>query len=84
MGLGELYAAQAASEMADISYSLEEVGNTAGSAGVRAHLDAQFRSRMARDANSWRTALYEGLRDSEWFCVEGYRMIRAQRIDSPL
>lgn len=76
MGLGPLYAAQAASEMADISYALEEVGGAAGPAGVRAHLDAQFRSRYARDRNSWKTALYEGLRDSEWFCAEGYRHIR--------
>lgn len=80
MGLGELYAAQAASEMADISYSLEEVGAVAGPGGVRAHLDAQFRSRCARDANSWKTALYEGLRDSDWFCAEGYRLIRNPRV----
>ncbi len=77
MGLGELYAAQAASELADISYSLEEVGNAAGSGGVRDHLNVQFRSRCARDTNSWKTALYEGLRDSDWFCVEGYRLIRS-------
>ena len=78
MGLGELYAAQAASELADISYSLEEVGSASGLVGVRAHLDTQFRSRFARDANSWKTALYEGLRDSEWFCVEGYRLIQVR------
>lgn len=76
MGLGPLYAAQAASEMADISYALAEVGDAAGAAGVRAHLDVQFRSRYARDRNSWKTALYEGLRDSAWFCAGGYRLIR--------
>ncbi|SFQ64503.1 HNH endonuclease [Pseudomonas sp. NFPP07] len=79
MGLGELYAAQAASEMADISYSLEDVGVSTGPVGVRQHLDGQFRSRYDRDANSWKTALYEGLRDSDWFCTEGYRMIRNRR-----
>lgn len=79
MGIGELYAAQAASEMADISYSLEEVGSAAGPDGVFAHLDAQFRSRCARDTNSWKTALYEGLRDSNWFCAEGYKRIRNQQ-----
>lgn len=80
MGLGVLYVAQAASELADISYSLEEVGEAAGAAGVRAHLDSQFRSRCARDPNSWKTALYEGLRDSDWFCTEGYRLIRGENI----
>lgn len=79
MGINELYVAQAASEMADISYALESVGGSAGPNGVRQHLDEQFRSRYARDANSWRTALYEGLRDSDWFCTEGYRMIRNSR-----
>ncbi len=79
MGLGELYAAQAASEMADISYSLEEVGASSGPDGVRQHLDGQFRSRYARDTNSWKTSLYEGLRDSDWFCIEGYRLIRTPR-----
>ncbi|EPL0752222.1 HNH endonuclease [Pseudomonas aeruginosa] len=76
MGLGELYVAQAASEMADISYALEDIGTNVGPDGVRQHLDGQFRSRHARDANSWKTALYEGLRDSDWFCAEGYRLIR--------
>ncbi len=76
MGLGELYIAQAAVEMADISYALEDVGASVGSDGVRQHLDQQFRTRHARDANSWKTALYEGLRDSDWFCTQGYRLIR--------
>ncbi len=76
MGLEELYIAQAASEMADISYALEDIGAAAGPDGVRQHLDSQFRSRHARDPNSWKTALYEGLRDSGWFCAEGYRRIR--------
>lgn len=38
MGLAELYATQAASELADISYALADVGNSAGTDGVRAHL----------------------------------------------
>lgn len=76
MGLAELYAAQAASELADISYGLEGIGATAGPLGVRQHLDVQFRSCQARDSNSWKTALYEGLRDSDWFCGEGYGLIR--------
>lgn len=76
MGLPELYAAQAASEMADISFALEELGEATGPAGIGQHLDQQFRTRYWHDRNSWKTALYEGLRDSEWFCNEGYRQIR--------
>ncbi len=76
MGLAELYVAQAASELADMSYGLELLGAAAGPDGVRQHLEIQFQSCQARDSNSWRTALHEGLRDSDWFCVEGYRLIR--------
>jgi len=80
MGLNELYIAQAASELADISYSLEDIHESAGPTGVRQHLHGQFLSRNARDANSWKTALYEGLRDSDWFCNEGCRLIRLPRL----
>lgn len=80
MELAELYAAQAASELADISYALADVGNSAGTDGVRAHLARELRSRAARDPNSWKTALYEALACSEWFCVEGYRLIRSAQV----
>ncbi|WAH55914.1 HNH endonuclease [Pseudomonas silvicola] len=76
MGLAELYVAQTSSELADMSYGLEIIGATAGPVGIRQHLDAQFRSCQARDANSWKTALYEGLLNSDWFCEEGYGLIR--------
>ncbi len=76
MGLAELYAAQAASEMADISYALIEIGDAVGADQVRAHLSRELRSRSLRDCNSWQTALYEALAGSDWFCVTGYRQIR--------
>lgn len=76
MGLAELYAAQAASELADISLGLTEVGQSTGPDGVYAHLNSELRTRHARDPNSWKTALYEGLRDSKWFCTEGHLLIR--------
>lgn len=76
MGLAELYAAQAASELADISHGLREISQSAGPHGVYAHLDSEWRTRHARDPNSWKTALYEGLRDSKWFCNQGHLLIR--------
>lgn len=79
MGIGELYDAQAASEMADIAYTLEGLSVSSGQDGVRQHLDVQSQSRRASDPNSWKTAFYEGLRDSDWFCAEGCLMIRARR-----
>ncbi len=75
MGLGVLYAAQAASELADISHALVQLGNNIGPVAVRSHLYEEFESRLARDRNSWKTALYEGLCDSAWFCNEGFRLV---------
>lgn len=77
VGLDVLYASQAASELADISYGLTETGKAAGPQAVREHLNDEFKSRHARDPNSWKTALYEGLRDSDWFCQLGYLLIEA-------
>ena len=75
MGLGVLYVAQAASELADISHALVQLGNNIGPVAVRSHLYEEFESRLARDRNSWKTALYEGLCDSAWFCNEGFRLV---------
>jgi hypothetical protein len=76
MRLAELYAAQAASELADITYGLQEVGESGGGIAVRTHLYDEFRTRNARDPNSWKTALYEGLCCSNWFCLQGFRLVR--------
>ncbi len=76
MGLAELYAAQAASELADISFNLGELAKTGGSVSVRTHLRGEFATRHARDPNSWKTALYEGLCASDWFCDQGHLMVR--------
>lgn len=76
MGLAELYAAQAASELADISFNLGELAKSGGPASVRTHLHGEFASRHARDANSWKTALYDGLWASDWFCTHGHSLIR--------
>lgn len=75
MGLGVLYSAQAASELADISHALVKLGSSGGPVAMRSHLYDEFASRLARDKNSWKTALYEGLCDSAWFCNEGYRLV---------
>ena len=76
MGLAELYAAQAASELADISFSLGELSKINGGISVRTHLYGEYESRYARDPNSWKTALYEGLCISSWFCNQGHLLVR--------
>jgi hypothetical protein len=75
MGIAVLYAAQAASELADISHALVKLGNSGGASAVRSHLYEEFASRLASDKNSWKTALYESLCLSAWFCNEGFRLV---------
>lgn len=60
MGQAELYVAQAASELANMSYGLEGIKDPAGPVGVRQHLDVQFRSCHARDPNSWKRPCMRG------------------------
>lgn len=76
MGLSALYSAQAAGEIADIAASLVKVGSGSGAAGVWDFLNEAFQTRNSNDPNSWKTALYAGLRDSQWFCTEGYQRIK--------
>lgn len=74
-GLGALYSAHAAEELLDIHHNLMLVASRLGANGLRAHLIEQAESRQAVAKNSWRSAMYEVLGKSEWFCKEGYRVI---------
>jgi hypothetical protein len=76
-GLADLYGAQASAELVDIALGLLEIAAVSSAAELKSHLEQQARSRAAHDANSWKAAFYRGLAASEWFCAEGFRLIRA-------
>lgn len=69
-GLGKLYGAHAAEELANIRHSLEALGS---GDRVRAFLESQRQSRAAAHVNSWNTAAYQAWGSSPWFCEGGYR-----------
>ena len=71
-GLGELYAAQAGSEMVSIRFALSEASKARGVEGVQALLAHQARTRSLAARNSWVAALYTALAESVWFCSEGH------------
>jgi hypothetical protein len=73
--LEELYAANAARELANICHYLRRVADDAGSEAVRSHLEVQATSRRVAEINSWETAMYEALAASEWFWNGGHRSI---------
>lgn len=72
------FAAQAASELADISYGLTETGKATWPQAVLEHHHNEFKNRHLRDLNSCNRALYEALRDSDWFCQLGYLLMEAK------
>lgn len=74
-GLGDLYASQAGAVLSDIRYQLEGLYEKAGVDAVREHLSESASSRYDNHINSWQTALYQAMRDSDWFCEGGFRNV---------
>ncbi|MEW1776182.1 hypothetical protein [Streptomyces sp. NPDC086777] len=70
--LGELYSHHATSEMSSIRRLLRQMHSIQGSIGVRAHLKNCEESACEHDVNSWRTAMYAALADSDWYCAGGF------------
>lgn len=74
--LGELYASHAAEELSNIRYGLNLVATGANAANeLTAHLQREAQSRSAIHRNSWQTAMYEALAQSDWFCDGGFQKI---------
>ncbi len=70
--LGQLYSSQAAEELTNIRHNLQIHHNARGHVGVRAELTNQWASRRAHRLNSWQTATYEAMKNSDWFCMGGF------------
>lgn len=70
--LAELYASHAAVELNDIKYGLQKMAERNPPEAISEHLQSVAESRAAAHANSWRTATYEALAASEWFCSGGF------------
>ena len=72
LGLAELYSSQAAREVADIRQNLQQHFKDGGADAVRTELECQRQSRKANRVNSWQTATYMALTESDWFCEGGF------------
>jgi hypothetical protein len=73
LGLAKLYGSQAGREISDIRAGLHRHFVSGGQNDVQSELAHQWNSRRQNQINSWKTALYEALKDSEWFCAGGYQ-----------
>lgn len=72
LGLGQLYAAEAADELLNIRHQLRELHNTGGMELVRAELSDRAESCRQARKNGWRTAAFEAFANSDWFCDGGF------------
>jgi hypothetical protein len=66
--LNELYATQAATELSGIRKRAQDLFNLGGPAQVKNHFLQESESRRAAALNSWRTAAYEAIYQSSWYC----------------
>lgn len=71
--LGDLYSKKSVAELSTLHYELEELLNRAGHLGVQASLSERARGRSKHMLNSWQSAMYTALAESEWYCSGGFR-----------
>lgn len=70
--ISSLYSSHAAEELSNIYYRIHDLYCEIGSTGIKEHLYEEYSSRFRVDMNSWQTALYKALYESDWFCNGGY------------
>jgi hypothetical protein len=73
--LDTLYATQAADELLNMKYRLEQLYANGGTGSVRSHLEEAAVSRRNNHINSWQTALYEALSQDEQFCAGDFSQV---------
>lgn len=66
--LNQRYSVQASEEVLDIAFMLERLKNSAGKDQVKNQLSEAAQSRASRNRNSWQSALYLSLCESDRFC----------------
>ena len=68
------FAVEAATELAALRYTLTRLHCDAGRAAVAQHLSAVAHGEAELFKNSWKTALYQALAESDWYIDVGYLM----------
>lgn len=71
-GLGALYASHSGAELANIRYGLQRIAERGTPEDIRVELVNRADSARAAHINSWQTAMYQALSESDWFCAGGF------------
>lgn len=71
--LAERYSQEATNELAGLKFSLPAYEESLAPSGIRRHLVIEKQKNETLHPNSWQTALYRALSESDWYCNGGYR-----------
>ncbi|MFL0090077.1 hypothetical protein V3A08_14995 [Tenacibaculum maritimum] len=74
MGLDSLYASHSGVELAEIKHNMIFLFNNGGSDLVKNFLENIYLSNKKFNLNSWRTALYHALSNSNWYINGGFKI----------
>lgn len=74
LGLGALYAAEAAEELLNVRDAYARLHAIGGANAVRDDLHERARSCAGNYENSWQSATYRALAGSAWYCEGGFAM----------
>ena len=69
--LGRRYSTQAADQISTFSSVLESFFANGGSENVKEYLLNQYQAEYSKYKNSWQTAMYQALGNSDWYCSGG-------------
>jgi len=89
LNLDKMYSILASSEVHSQIYNLKKLYDEGGQGAVQQNLKDIYLSNYHAEMNSWKTALYDGLRNSEWFCEKGififeYISNESEAIEEPI
>jgi hypothetical protein len=71
--LDKLYTALAARELISRKWSIQNSFDTGGVQGLKEVLKDNYFTNKADNLNSYKTAMYEALLNSQWYCSVGFR-----------
>lgn len=72
LDLGSLYMSNANSTVTEIQFRLHKLYEKGGKNAVKAYLEEEEESRRENHVNSWHTAAYQAMMNSDWFCDGGF------------
>lgn len=72
LDLGGLYMSNANSTVTEIQFRLKKLHEKGGKNAVKSYLREEEESRRKNHVNSWNTAAYQAMMNSDWFCDGGF------------